>query len=90
MLLRHFLDYLEVVPVSPEYAGFTVILTFHVRCSSVVRTLYFKIFSASFFLSNFCFLKLQRVLTDVLRFHYHGLCVLFIVRTASVDLYLIS
>lgn len=88
VLLRHFLDYLEVVPVSPVFTGFTVVFTFHMRCSSIVRTSYFKIFSASFFI-KFLFLKLQRVLKTCSFFHYHGLYVLFIVRAASVDLYLL-
>jgi hypothetical protein len=52
MLLRYFLDYLEVVPVSPVFTGFSVIFTFHMRCSSIVRTLYFNVLSASFFFFN--------------------------------------
>ena len=57
VLLRHFLDYLEVVPVSPVFTGVSVIFTFRMHCSSIVRTLYFKILPASF-LSNFWSLKL--------------------------------
>ena len=49
VLLKRFVEHLEVVPVSPMFTGFTVIFTFHMSCSSIVRTLYFKIFSASFF-----------------------------------------
>ena len=52
VLLRHFLDYFEVVPVSPVFTGFTIIFRLHMRCSSVVRTLYFKIFSAYFLWSS--------------------------------------
>jgi hypothetical protein len=49
MLLTHFLNDFEIVPVAPIITGITFDFTFHVRCISVVRSLYFRIFSASFF-----------------------------------------
>jgi len=48
MLLTCFLNYFEIVPVAPIITGITFVFTFHMRCISVVRSLYFRIFSASF------------------------------------------
>ena len=56
MLLMHFLNYFEMVPVAPIITGITLVFTFHMRCISVVRSSHFKIFSASFltiFLSHY-------------------------------------
>jgi hypothetical protein len=39
---------LEMVPVAPIITGITLVFTFHMSCISIVRSLYFKIFSASF------------------------------------------
>ena len=72
MLLAYFLNDFEIVPVAPIISGITFVFTFHVRCISIVRSLYFRIFSASF-LSHFCLLRLQRLLTYMFPFHYHGL-----------------
>jgi hypothetical protein len=41
-------------------------------CISIVRSLYFKIFWASF-LITFCLLKLPHLLTCMFPFHYLGL-----------------
>ena len=49
MLLTYFLNDFEIVPVTPFITGITFGFTFHVRCISIVRYLYFRIFSASFF-----------------------------------------
>jgi len=49
MSLTYFLNDLEMVPVAPIITGITLVFTFHMRCMSIVRSLYFKIFSASFF-----------------------------------------
>jgi len=49
MSLTYFLSDLEMVPVAPIIIGITLVFTFHMRCISIVRSLYFKIFSASFF-----------------------------------------
>ena len=48
MLLTYFLNDFEIVPVAPIITGITFVFTFHMRCISVVRPLYFRIFSASF------------------------------------------
>jgi len=51
MLLTYFLNDLEMVPVAPIITGITLVLTFHVPCISIVRSLYFKIFSDSFLIT---------------------------------------
>jgi hypothetical protein len=48
MLLTYFLNYFQIVPVAPIIIGITFVFTFHMRCISIVRSLYFRIFSASF------------------------------------------
>jgi hypothetical protein len=48
MLLRYFLNDSEVVPASPIIIGITFVFTFHMRCICIVRSSYFRIFSASF------------------------------------------
>ena len=48
MLLTYFLNNFEIVPVAPIIVGITFVFTFHMRCISIVRSLYFRIFSASF------------------------------------------
>ena len=51
MLLMYFLNDFEMVPVAPIITGMTLVVTFHMRCISIVRSLYFKIFSASFLIT---------------------------------------
>jgi len=48
MLLTYFLNDFEIVQVAPIITGITFVSTFHMRCIFIVRSLYFKIFSASF------------------------------------------
>jgi len=48
MLLTYFLNNFETAPVAPIITGIASVFTFHMRCISVVRSLYFRIFSASF------------------------------------------
>jgi len=48
IFLTYFLNNFEIVPVAPISTGITFVFTFHVRCISVVRSLYFRIMSASF------------------------------------------
>ena len=45
MLLTYFLNDFETVPVAP-ITGITFVFTFHMRCISIVRSSYFRIFSA--------------------------------------------
>ena len=51
MLLMYFLNDFEMVPVAPIFTGITLVFTFYMRCISIVRSLYFKIFSASFLIT---------------------------------------
>ena len=48
MLLTYFPNVFQIVPVAPIITGTTYVFTLHTRCISIVRSLYFKIFSASF------------------------------------------
>ena len=48
MLLTYFLNVFEIVQVAPIITGITFVFTFHMRCISIVRSLYFRIFWASF------------------------------------------
>ena len=50
-LVRYFLYDFEMVPVAPIITGITFVFTFHMQCISIVRSLYFRIFSASFFIT---------------------------------------
>ena len=43
MLLAYFLNDFETVPVAPITTGITFVFTFHMRCISIVRSLYFRI-----------------------------------------------
>ena len=44
MLLTYFLNDFEIAPVAPIITGITfVFTTFHMRCVSIVRSLYFRI-----------------------------------------------
>ena len=52
MLLTYFLNDSEIVPVAPSITGITFVFTFHMRCISIVRSLYFRI-SLAFFLITF-------------------------------------
>ena len=51
MLLTYFLNDFEIVPVAPIITGITFVFTFHMRCISILRSLYFRIFSASFLIT---------------------------------------
>ena len=48
MLLTYFLNDFEIVPVVPIITSIAFVFTFHMRCISIVRSLYFRIFSASY------------------------------------------
>ena len=52
MLLTYFLNDFAVVPAAPIITGITFVFTFHMRCISIVRSLYFRIFSASFLITS--------------------------------------
>ena len=48
MLLKYFRNDSEMVPVAPSITGITNVFPFHMRWTSIVRYLYFRIFLASF------------------------------------------
>jgi len=54
MLLMYFLNDFEMVPIAPVITGITLVFTFHMRSISIVRSLYFNIFSASFLNTFLC------------------------------------
>jgi len=51
MLLTYFLNEFEMFPVAPIITEITFVFTFYMRCISIVRSLYFRIFSASFLIT---------------------------------------
>ena len=51
MLLTYFLNDFEIVPVAPIITGIAFVFTFYMRSISVVRPLYFLIFSASYLIT---------------------------------------
>ena len=51
MLLMYFLNDFEIVPVAPIITGITFVFTFHMGCIPIVRSLYFRIFSAYFLIT---------------------------------------
>jgi hypothetical protein len=51
MFLTCFLNDFETVPVARIITGITLAFTFHMCCISIVRSLYFKIFSAYFLIT---------------------------------------
>ena len=51
MLLTYFLCDFEIAPVAPIITRNTFAFTFHMRCISTVRSLYFRILSASFLIT---------------------------------------
>ena len=51
ILFTYFLNDFEIVPVAPIITGITFVFTSHMRCISIVRSLYFRIFSASFLIT---------------------------------------
>ena len=49
-LLKYFLNDFEMVPVSLIITGITFVFTFHMRCISTVRSLYFRMLDVQLFL----------------------------------------
>jgi hypothetical protein len=72
MLLRYSVNDSEMVPVAPIFTGITFFFTFHIHCISIVRSLYFKIFSASF-LFTFLSPEMARSTNGSFLFRYHRL-----------------
>ena len=65
MLFTYFLNDFEIVPVAPIITGITFVFTFYMQCISIVRSLYFRIFSASF-LITFVFLIIIIIIIIIL------------------------
>ena len=53
MFLTYFLNDYEIVPVAPIITVITFVFTFHMCCICIVRSLYFRIFSASFLITYY-------------------------------------
>ena len=51
MFFRYFLNGFEMVPVDPFITVITFVFTFLMCCISVVRSVYFRMFSASFLIT---------------------------------------
>ena len=49
--VAYFLNDFKIVPVAPIITGITFVFTFHMRCISIVRSLYFRTFSVSFLIT---------------------------------------
>ena len=55
MLLMYFLNDFEMAPVAPIITGITFVFTFHMRCISIVRSLYFIIIIIIIIIIKFLF-----------------------------------
>jgi len=49
MLFTYFLNDFEIVQVAPIITGIIFVFTFHMCCISIVRSLYFTVFSVSLY-----------------------------------------
>ena len=83
MLLTYFLNDFEIVPVARIITGITFVFTLHMCCISIVRSLYFKIFSASFLIT---FLSPEIACSFFIITDYN---VWFVVGDSSVSLHLV-
>ena len=63
MLLTYFLNDFEMVPVASIITAVTLVFTFHMRCISIVRSLYFEIYYYYYYYYYYCYylVGLQRV-----------------------------
>jgi len=75
-LHTYFLNDFEIVPVAPVITGITFVFTFHMRCISVVRSLYFRILSASFLVTFLYYYYLLSPLCGEFTIIYLGYIVL--------------
>ena len=64
MLLTYFLNDFDTVPLAPIITGITFVFTFHKRCISIARSLYFRIFSAPFLITLLLLLLLLLYYND--------------------------
>jgi len=63
----------EMVLVASIVIGITSVFTCHMRCTSIVTSLYFIIFSASFLMIIFLSSQIPTSIKYVFLFHYQGL-----------------
>ena len=70
MLLTYFLIDFEIVPVAPIITAITFVFTFHMRCIYIVRSLYFRILSASFSIT-FVSPEIATLLTYMFPYYYY-------------------
>ena len=61
MLLMYFLNDFEIAPVAPTITGITFVFTFHMRCIYIVRSLYFRMFSASYLITLIIIINVNTV-----------------------------
>jgi hypothetical protein len=87
-LLRYFVNYFVMIPVAPIITGITFVFTLHMRCIYIVRSLYFRIFSASFF-NTFLFPETATMLAHTFPFVITDYDVRFTVRDISAGLRLL-
>ena len=88
VLLTYFLNDFEIVPVAPIITGIAFVFTFHMRCISIVRSLYFRIFSASFLITLLS-LAIATSINVHVSFSLSDYNVWFVVGDSSVSLYLL-
>jgi hypothetical protein len=72
MVLTYFLNDFKMVLVALIITGITLVFVFHIRCISILKSLYFKIFSACLE-SHSCLLELRHLSTYVFPFYYRVL-----------------
>ena len=88
MLLTYFLNDFEIVQVALIITGITFVFTFHMRRISIVRSLYFRNFSASFLIT----LQSPEIATSInihVPFSLARIIMSFVVGDNSVSLYLV-
>ena len=60
-LLRYFLNDFEMVAVAPVITGIIFVFTFHMLCISIIRSLYFKIFSAFYYYYYYYYYYIKQI-----------------------------
>ena len=86
MFLRNCLSDFEMVPVALIFTHITFVFTFHIWCISVVRFLYFRIFSVSFLITDYGVRFFVR--NGSVYLHFLLLLLLLLGRSVSTNIYL--
>jgi len=76
MLITYLLNDSEIVPVTPIIAGINFVFTFNMHCISIVRSSYFRIFSAYYYYYYYYYLDIKSCC--VCNHHYQDCRILFI------------